>query len=104
MLAKSVVPAVRSIQWEVNPLEVIYSAWGTISAMSDNRAKLHLGGRMKLRDNTVVKLELWPALYEGELELTFSDGNEVFFLRPFDVNTGVEGAYLKLLEVLGELR
>ncbi|AEH24242.1 hypothetical protein PYCH_05540 [Pyrococcus yayanosii CH1] len=73
-------------------------------AMNDERGKPHLVGRIKLRHRTVVDLNLWPVLYEKEQKFTFKDGDEVFFIIPFDVSEGVEGVYLRLIEVLGEMK
>ncbi|ALM74830.1 hypothetical protein TBCH5v1_0877 [Thermococcus barophilus] len=71
--------------------------------MNSEQAKLHLVGKAKLRGNVIVDIELSAVLYEKSFEMKFRDKDEIFFVLPFDAETGVEGAYLRIIEAIGEV-
>ncbi|NJE03373.1 MULTISPECIES: hypothetical protein [Thermococcus] len=63
----------------------------------------HLVGILELMGDRITGMEVEVVFHDMERRLTFRDDHRVYFLVPVNPLEGVEGAYLRLQEVLGEV-
>jgi len=90
------------LKWRLNPFEELYRVWPTMVKLHGT-GRLHLAGVIKTSLGEIVDFELVPVSFEAERKLLLHEGDDVLFIVPFDINEGVEGAYLRILNVLGRL-
>jgi len=86
--------------WAVDPFGHLYALWGNVMELSGEEGVPHLVGALELSGNSVVGIELDVVLHSQERRLSFRDENRIYFILPLDPREGVEGAYLKILDVL----
>jgi len=87
------------LKWRLNPFEGLYRVWPTMVKLH-GAGKVHLTGTLRTSLGEIVDFELVPVSFEAERKLLLHDGDDVLFIVPVDINEGVEGAYLRILNVL----
>ncbi|ASJ12411.1 hypothetical protein [Thermococcus thioreducens] len=95
-------PVRTSLIWAVNPFEYLYRLWGYLSKPPEN-AIPHLIGTLEVIDGRITEVEIEVVFHDRERPLVFREGHRVYFLVPVNPLEGVEGAYLRLQEILGEV-
>ncbi|WP_297069178.1 hypothetical protein [Thermococcus sp.] len=88
------------VSWAVNPFEPLYKIWPDMARIDNEDAVPHLVGNLRLSSGGIVDFEVSAVAHEKPTRLLFRDGNEVLFILPINVGDGVEGAYIKILEIL----
>ncbi|WP_456369217.1 hypothetical protein [Thermococcus sp.] len=85
--------------WNVDPFTELQKAWKAI-----NEGALlgvpHIVGRIYLKNGVVSKLDMNVILHEKEKELSFMEGDMIYFVIPVRPEDGIEGLYMKLDKVL----
>ncbi|NJE10240.1 hypothetical protein E3E25_04785 [Thermococcus sp. MAR1] len=61
-------------------------------------------GTAKVEDGHIGRIDMGVSFHDAPLEVKFSDEGDVYFVFPIDPQEGVEGAYLRLLKLLGVLQ
>lgn len=89
-----------TLLWGVNPFEAISPIWKDIVEGS-KLAVPHAVGTMRIRDGTVVELDMDVVLHTAERKVVLKEGDEIRFLFPVNPAEGPEGLYVKLIEALG---
>ncbi|WP_258084460.1 hypothetical protein [Thermococcus thermotolerans] len=87
--------------WTVNPFEYLYMLWGYLSKPPEN-AIPHIVGTLEVIGDRITEMEIEAVFHDRERQLVLKDGYRVYFLVPVNPLEGVEGAYLRLQEILGE--
>ncbi len=86
--------------WMADPFERLYAIWGPVMEMSGREGVPHLVGTIEVTGNSVTGIELSVVLHSQERHLSFREGNMIYFIVPLNPQEGVEGAYLRILDVL----
>ncbi len=87
--------------WKLDPFDELQRVWKAIN----DGALLgvpHIVGRASVRNGMVSGLEMDVILHGTEKELSFRDGDEVYFIIPARPEEGIEGLYVKLDRILRE--
>jgi len=93
---------IHGLSWRVNPFEELHRIWAELVELHSTGGRVHIAGRIEEATGSIVDIELSPVAFERDVRLIVRDGNEVFFVVPVNVMEGIEGAYLKILDVLEE--
>jgi len=88
-------------EWDVNPFDELYELWGKISEGA-NLGVPHIVGKVTLKSGKIGGLEMDVILHGDEEELSFRDGDDIYFMFPAKPEDGIEGIYLKLHKLLGD--
>ena len=89
--------------WELDPFEELQRVWKAINDGASLGVP-HVVGRASVRDGMVSGLEMDVILHERENELSFREGDDVYFMIPARPEDGIEGLYLKLDRILRDVR
>ncbi len=87
--------------WKVNPIEKLYELWPEVSEITRIGALPHLVGIVRTFKDNILALEVEAIAYESPTELIFADGDDIYFLVPINPKDGIEGAYIRILELVG---
>ncbi len=93
--------SVGSTPWEIDPFEELYRLWKAITE-GIQLGIPHVVGRARVEKGRVSGLEMNVILHETETELSFKDGDYVYFIIPAKPEEGIEGIYVRLNKILGE--
>ncbi|WP_297535586.1 hypothetical protein [Thermococcus sp.] len=91
---------IQGISWRVNPFEELHKIWAELVGFHSAGGRTHMVGSVEEVLGSIVEVELNPVAFEKEVELFVKDGTHTLFVVPVDIMEGIEGAYLRILDVL----
>ena len=89
--------------WKLDPFEELQRVWKAINEGAPLGVP-HIVGRALVKDGVVSGLEMNIILHEDENELSFREGDDVYFMIPARPEDGIDGLYVKLNRVLRDAK